>query len=220
MTDLLERPVSTEESATSSVPTIDRPIPVTRHRIDQILIAAGIVAALVLTVSGALLSWGNGFAEEYVRDELSAQNISFPPAESLAEEGRDDLVQYGGMQVTTGEHAEAYASFIAGHIANIADGATYAELGGPERAAKAAVSEALANGAPADEVAALEGEAAAIAGQRDSIFRGEMLRGTLLNAYAWSTVGRIAGIAAIGAFIAAAAMMVLVVAGVVHLRRR
>ena len=47
-----------------------------------------------------------------------------------------------------------------------------------------------------------------------------MLRGTLLNAYAWSTVGRIAGIAAVGAFIAAAAMAILVVAGVVHLRRR
>ena len=164
MTDVLARPASTEESATSPVPAIDQPIPVTRHRIDQILIAAGVVAALVLAVSGGLLSWGNNFAEDYVRDELSAQNITFPPAESLAEEGRDDLVQYGGVQVTTGEHAEAYSSFIAGHIANIADGSTYADLGGPEREAKAAVSEALANGASADEVAQLEADAAAISG--------------------------------------------------------
>ena len=56
--------------------------------------------------------------------------------------------------------------------------------------------------------------------QRDSLFRGETLRGLLLSAYAWSTVGMIAGIAAIGAFLAAAVMGILVVLGIVHLRRR
>ncbi len=42
------------------------------------------------------------------------------------------------------------------------------------------------------------------------------LRGLLLSAYAWSTVGTIAGIAAIGAFIAAAVMALLVALGMVH----
>ena len=55
--------------------------------------------------------------------------------------------------------------------------------------------------------------------QRDSLFKGETLRGLLLTAFAWSTVGMIAGYAAIGAFIAAAMMAVLVVLGFVHLRR-
>jgi hypothetical protein len=38
----------------------------------------------------------------------------------------------------------------------------------------------------------------------------------LLSTYAWSTIGRIAGIAATVAFIAAAAMLVLVVMGIAH----
>ena len=45
------------------------------------------------------------------------------------------------------------------------------------------------------------------------------MRGLLLSAYAWSTVGMIAGIAAIGAFIAAGLMAILVALGVVHHRR-
>ena len=214
-TELQERPVA----ATDDIVVIDDPIPVTRRRIDHVLIGLGAAVTAVLVIAGALLTWGSNFAGDYVSDELTAQNISFPPAESLAEEGRDDLVRFAGVQVSTGEHAEAYASFIAGHVENIGGGLTYAELGGPQRAAQAAVTEAIAEGAPAEEVAALEEEAAAISGQRDTIFRGEILRGTLLNAYAWSTMGRIAGIAANVAFVGAIVMLALVVAGGLHLRR-
>ena len=173
----------------------------------------------VLAIAGGLLTWGSNFADDYVHDELAAQNITFPDAEALAGQGRDDLVKYAGQQVDTGKEAEAYASYIGGHVVAIADGKTYAELGGPERAAEAAVNDAIANGAPADEVAALEDAAATISGQRESIFRGEVLRGALLNTFAWATIGQIAGIAAIAAFVAAGAMLVLVLAGVFHLRR-
>ncbi|MGI8755983.1 MAG: hypothetical protein ACR2MB_09005 [Acidimicrobiales bacterium] len=41
----------------------------------------------------------------------------------------------------------------------------------------------------------------------------------LLSAYAWSTIGTIAGIAALVTFAAAALMALLTGAGVVHLRR-
>jgi hypothetical protein len=197
--------------------SVDKPIPVTRRRIDQLLIAAGFVATVVLVIAGSLLTWGSNFAEDYVSDELSAQRINFPPAEVLAEEGRDDLVKFGGEQVTTGEHAEAYASFIQGHVENTAGGLTYAEI--PDRAARTALQDAIEAGAPDDEIAALELEATTLSQQRDTVFKGEMLRGTLLNAYAWSTMGQIAGIAALAAFATAAVMFVLSVAGVVHLRK-
>lgn len=206
-------------ATTTSPGTVDRPIPVTRRRIDQVLIGLGAAFAVVLLIAGALLTWGSNFSEDYVGDELAAQNISFPDEAALREEGRDDLVGFAGEQVTTGEHAEAYASYIAGHVANIGGGQTYAELGGPERAAKAAVAEATANGASADEVATLQEDAAELTAQRDTIFRGEVLRGTLLNAYAWSTLGRIAGIAATVAFVGAALMALLAGAGVLHVRR-
>lgn len=197
--------------------TIDRPIPVTRRRVDQLLIGAGVVAAIVMAAAGGLLTWGSSFAENYVDDELSAQNITFPPEEALVEEGRDDIAQYGGEQVNTGEEAEAYASFIEGHLANTAGGMTYSEI--PDREARAAVEEAREAGASEAEIAALEEEAQLLTQQRDTVFKGEMLRGVLLNAYAWSTMGTIAGIAAIVAFAGAALLAILSIAGVVHLRK-
>jgi hypothetical protein len=190
-----------------------------RRTIDSVLIGLGVVVTAVLAVAGGLLTWGNNFATDYVSDELTAQNIFFPDQAALEEEGRTDLVKYAGEQVTTGEEAEAYASFIDGHLANIADGATYAELGGPESAAKAAVEEATANGASEEEIAALQAEADGVTAQRQSLFRGETLRGLLLSTFAWSTIGRIAGIAATAAFVGAGVMLVLVALGLVHHRK-
>ena len=187
-----------------------------RRTIDSVLIAFGAVLTAALLVAGALLTWGANFADDYVGDELSSQNITFPPAAALEEEGRDDLVKYGDEFVDTGKEAEAYASFIDGHLVGIADGATYADLGTPEREAKAAVEAAKADGASEAEIAALQGEADAISGQRNTLFKGETLRGLLLTAFAWSTVGTIAGYAALGAFIAGGLMFVLVLLGLRH----
>ena len=187
-----------------------------RRTIDTVLIALGAVAAVGLLVAGGLLTWGSNFASDYVGDELSSQNIVFPEAAALQEEGRADLAGYAGEAVTTGPEAEAYASYIDGHLAAVADGATYADLGGPERAAKAAVETAQAAGADEATVTQLQGEADAITGQRNTLFKGETLRGLLLSAFAWSTVGRIAGIAAMAAFIAGALMLVLVLLGLRH----
>ena len=187
-----------------------------RRTIDSVLIAFGAVLTAALLVAGALLTWGANFADDYVGDELSSQNITFPPAAALEEEGRDDLVKYGDEFVDTGKEAEAYASYIDGHLVGIADGATYADLGTPEREAKAAVEAAKADGASEAEIAALQGEADAISGQRNTLFKGETLRGLLLTAFAWSTVGTIAGYAALGAFIAGGLMFVLVLLGLRH----
>ncbi len=213
MTLLEERPQAPERNTTS----VDRPIPVTRRRLDHLLIGAGFAIAVVMVVAGGLLTWSNDFAEDYVGDELVAQNITFPPAEALIEEGRADLAEFGGVQVSTGEHAEAYASFIEGHLENTADGMTYSEV--PDRAARAAVQEAVDSGAPQAEIDELQAKADELSAQRDTLFKGEMLRGSLLNAFAWSTMGRIAGIAATIAFVGAAVMALLSVAGIVHLRK-
>jgi hypothetical protein len=51
------------------------------------------------------------------------------------------------------------------------------------------------------------------------MFKGETLRGLLLNAYAFGTMGTIAGIAALCSFIAAAAMLVLGGLGLWHSTR-
>ena len=52
-----------------------------------------------------------------------------------------------------------------------------------------------------------------------TVFRGETLRGLLLNAYAFGKMGHIALYAAIAAFAAAGLLFVLSALGYVHLRR-
>jgi hypothetical protein len=197
------------------VDTAEPVIALKRRTIDSVLIAIGGVLTAALVVAGALLTWGSNFAADYVDDELSSQNIAFPPGEALTEE-RPDLAKFAGQDVNTGEEAEAYASFINGHLAGIADGATYADLGTPERAAKDAVDAAKADGASEATIAELQGEADAISGQRNTLFKGETLRGLLLTAFAWATVGKIAGYAAFAAFAAGGVMLVLVLFGMRH----
>src|SRR6185437_14621555 len=107
--------------------------------------------------------------------------------------------QYAGQQLTTGAQAEVYADhFIANHLKIIGGGKTYAQLS----------AESLAK--PGDT---------ALVAQVATVFRGEALRGLLLNAYAFGTMGTIAGIAAIAAYIAALVMLLLSSFGLAHARR-
>ena len=163
--------------------------------------AAGFVLVLVLVVAGGLLTWGHNYVSNQVHDQLAAQKIFFPPADSPAVAGPEfaAMRKYGGKQLTTGAQAEAYADhFIAVHLKETGGGKTYAELS-TESQAK-----------PDD---------AKLAAQVQTMFRGETLRGLLLNAYAFGTMARIAGIAAIAAYVGAALLLILSVLGLVHARR-
>jgi len=136
-----------------------------------------------------------------VHTQLAAQQIYFPAANSKAVAAPEfaAMRQYGGQQLTTGAQAEVYADhFIANYLKAIGGGKTYAQLS----------AEAIA-----------QPKNAALAGEVATVFKGETLRGLLLNAYAFGTMGTIAGIAAIGAFIAAAVMLLLSGLGLLHARR-
>jgi hypothetical protein len=213
-------PTTTTSEVAPTTTADDHPlVRVRRRSIDKFLIGFGIVAVAVLGLAGALLTWGHNFANDYVSKELTSQQIFFPSADALKAQGRDDLVKYADQQLATGQQAEAYASFINGHLQGVADGQTYAQLGAPETAAKDAVTAAKESGATESEIATLQAKADGITNQRNTLFKGETLRGLLLSTYAWSTIARIAGIAAIVAFVAAAVVLALVIAGFVHLRR-
>ena len=173
-----------------------------RRTFDIILSSVGAVLVVVLLAAGALLMWGYSFANNSVRDQLVAQQIYFPKAGSDAlkpPEIGNYLNQYAGQQLTTGAQAEAYANhYIAVHLQEMAGGKTYAQLSDLSRAN------------PND---------AKLAGQVQTMFRGETLRGLLLNAYAFGTMASIALIASITAFAAAGLMLVLSALGYAHLRR-
>jgi hypothetical protein len=173
-----------------------------RRTFDILVSSTGMMLTIVLLVAGGLLYWGYSFANGNVHDQLAAQKIFFPPkgSEALAppEVGRY-LNQYAGQQLVNGAQAQAYANhFIAVHLKEAAGGQTYAQVS----------SQALQN--PND---------AKLAGQVQTLFRGETLRGLLLNAYAFWKIGQIALLASIASFILAAAMLVLTILGFWHLRR-
>jgi hypothetical protein len=173
-----------------------------RRRTFDILIAtAGLFLAVTLAAAGGMLIWAHTFIGNEVHTQLSAQQVFFPPANSPAVAAPEFAAMrpYGGQQLTTGAQAEVYADhFIANHLKAIGGGKTYSQLS----------AEAIA-----------QPNNAKLAAQADTVFKGETLRGLLLNAYAFGTVGTIAGIAAIAAFIAAAVMLVLGGLGLMHARR-
>jgi hypothetical protein len=173
-----------------------------RRTFDIIGSSVGAVLTVVLIVGGALLMWGYSFANSSVHDQLAAQQIYFPPAGSSAlasPEIGPFLNQYAGQQLTTGAQAKAYADhFIAVHLSEVAGGKTYAQVS------------TLAQADPTNTQ---------LQGQVNTLFKGETLRGMLLNAYAFWQLGQIALIAAIVAFAGAALMLLLTVLGFLHVRR-
>lgn len=175
-----------------------------RRTFDLLVSAAGLLLVVILLVAGALLTWAYRFADSNVSDQLSAQMIYFPEAGSEGLEGlppadRDVIAPYAGQQLTDGRQAEAYANhYIAVHLEDTADGMTYAE------------ASTLARQNPDDEE---------LAGQVQTLFRGESLRGVLLTTYAFWTFGQIAFWAAIASFAAAGFMLILTGLGFWHARK-
>lgn len=176
-----------------------------RRTLDALLTTGGLIVAIVLLVAGGLLSWASTFVDDNVRTQLAAQNIYFPEkgSEQLEDPAvKPHLEKYAGQQLLTGEQARAYADhYIKVHLDAATGGKAYSELS------------AISRADPDDEKAA---------GLVELAFRGETLRGLLLNAYAFGTMGTIAMYAAWAGFAGALGMLVLSLLsllGFLHLRR-
>ena len=173
-----------------------------RRTFDALLTVAGLVLTVVLVIAGGLLAWASNFVDDQVTTQLSAQRIFFPEqgTESLEDPAvKPYLEQYAGQQLTTGAQAKAYADhYIKVHLDAMGGGQTYAELSAASRA----------NPDDADAAALVE-----------TTFRGETLRGLLLNAYAFGTMGTIALYGAVASFVGAGLMLLLSLLGLAHLRR-
>jgi hypothetical protein len=190
-----------------------------RKTFDAILTAGGLVLAVVLVVAGGLLTWGHNFVTDQVRTQLTAEQIFFPPVgPAIADPAiKPYLTKYAGQQLTNGDQAKAYADhFIAVHVKAASGGRTYAQLGTDQNAIKAQIADAEKAGQP---TAALDTKLADLTKTRETVFKGETLRGLLLNAYAFGTMGKIAGIAAVASFAGAGIMFLLTLLGMWHLRK-
>jgi len=183
-----------------------------RKTFDKLVSYVGLGLAALLFRFAGLLNFGANFANDSVQSQLSNQNIAFPAAEAMPGETKDQLAKWAGMQVTTGEMARDYSDlYIWEHmkgsaIAVMGKPATYSEVSGAYMG--------LVRGGSTDvEKIKQYGDL------RESLFMGNTLRGMLLQAYAFGTLGVIAGYAAIASLVGGIIFLLLGIAGLMHIRR-
>lgn len=172
-----------------------------RHTFDVLASLVGLGLAVVLLVAGGLLTWAHNFVGDEVHNQLAAQKIYFPAANDpqLKDPAFAAVRPYAGQQLLTGQQAQVYADhYIANHLKAIGNGKTYSQLSGQ---------------------AQKDPNNAQLQAQVATMFKGETLRGLLLNVYGWAKMGTLAGIAAIVAWVGAGIMLVLGGLGFWHSRR-
>jgi hypothetical protein len=188
-----------------------------RRTLDILFSIGGLMLAGLMLVAGIVLTSNANFANDYVKTQLSQQNIKFKTADTLTAEEKKSacVVKYAGEELTTGKQAECYANeFIGLHLKSLAGGKTYAELGEPQTQLRTKVAAAQKSNDPA--LADLEKQLADVTAQRDTVFKGETLRGLLLTSYGFSEFGTKAAQAATVAYLAAGLLTLLAIAGFVH----
>jgi len=183
-----------------------------RRTFDKLVSFVGLGLAVLLFIFAGLLNFGGGFANDSVRSQLENQNIAFPVEAGLPSETKDQLLKWAGKQVTTGEMAKDYSDLYiwehmkASSIAVAGAPLTYSEVSGKYMGM-------IRGGTGTPE------EITKYADLRETLFMGNTLRGMLLQAYAFGTLGVIAGYSAIAALVGGALMLLLSIAGLIHFRR-
>lgn len=183
---------------------ISKRIIMNRSTLDKLISSVGLILAVVFLAASGGLWYANTFVHSQVHDQLAAQKIEFPTADSeaftaLSPVDKQAVAPYTGQQLLTGKQAEVFADhYIAVHLKKIGAGQTYAELS----------AKSLAD--PTNTK---------LAGQVQTVFRGETLRGMLLNAYAFDTMAQVARVSAVISLIAGAIMLVLSALGFMHAGR-
>ena len=169
--------------------------------ISEILIATAFILAVVFGAGAGLAFWGHHFAENQVKSQLVQEKVFFPPAgsESLKPDEFPTLQKYAGQQVDNGAKAKAYADeFIWVHMMKVAGCKTYSEVS------------ILAQKDPKD---------AKLAGQKAVLFQGDMLRSSLLTAFAFSRFDVIAEYASIACLVASVILLVLAGTGLARFEK-
>lgn len=175
-----------------------------RSTLDKLISSTAIILSVVLLLASVALFFAHNFIHSQVSGQLQAQSITFPAKDSkaftsLPEVDQQAMNSYAGQQVLTGAQAEVFAdNYIAVHLKGIGNGETYSQL---------------SNDAMKDPTNK------ALSGKVDTVFKGETLRGMLLNAYAFDTMAVIALLAAYSTLAAGVLLMVLALLGFRHAKK-
>jgi hypothetical protein len=196
-----------------------------RKAFDRLASATGAVFIVILLIAGGLLTWGHSFAAGNVHDQLAQQQITFPTQTEIsavkaqfAKGGQKAVTDpefpnaalmipalepYAGKQLLTGKGAQVYANdFIGQHLYAMPLHGVYSAVSTAARTAKPGTKQATA-------AAALE----------TTVFQGTTLRGLLLEAYAFGTIGLIMFWASIACWVGVAVLLVMIGLGFRHASR-
>jgi hypothetical protein len=163
---------------------------VTQTQINRLLGWFGLVLTLILLAGSGLALWGRSFATSQVQSQLTQEKVYFPDRGTPALDPKEfpALQQYAGQEVDSGAKAKAYADqFIWVHMMKASGGQTYAQV---------------------SNAAMAKPTNTALAGLKATLFQGDMLRSSLLTAYAFSVFGIVAGYAVLGCLAAAGVTLV------------
>lgn len=178
-----------------------------RSFLDKLISYVGLALAAVLLLGGILLTTASGFIRNQVSEQLVSQKIVMPagPAiERLPEADRAVLQPFAGQAMTNGDQAKAFADhYILAHMNASSQNRTYEEVSGEYMRLPDKTTE----------------EAQKLGELRQTLFMGNTLRGLLLNAYAFGTMGKIAGTAALVAYVGAAILALLALLGFRHAKQ-
>ncbi len=196
-----------------------------RKVFDRLASGFGAVLVVIMLVAGGLLVWGQSFATSNVHDQLAQQQISFPTKTEInavkaqyAKGGQKAVTDpefpnaklmvpalepYAGQQVTTGKQSQVYANdFIGQHLYAMPYHGVYSQISGAYLGAKPGSAQATS-----------------LAALRQTAFMGTTLRGMLLEAYAFGTIGTVMAWGAVAAFAGAAVLLILIGLGIWHANR-
>ena len=184
-----------------------------RKSFDKIASVIGLLLAGFLIVIGGILQYGGNFATDQVATQLKPQAITIPAENGdpkVSAEVKKFFADNGEKVMTTGKQAQMYADhYIGFHMAEMP---TYAAASSANRAAAGALAADPTN-------PELQAAAKQASGTVETVFKGETLRGMLLNAYAFGTLGQIAMVASYVSFAGGLIFLILALLGFAHLRR-
>jgi len=184
-----------------------------RKSFDKIASVIGLLLAGFLIIIGGILQYGGNFAADQVASQLKPQAIAIPAENGdpkVSPEVKKFFADNANLIMTTGKQAEMYADhYIGFHLSAMP---TYAAASGANRAAATALAADPTN-------VDLQSAAKQASITVETVFKGQALRGMLLNAYAFGMLGDIAMVASYVTFAGGLIFLILALLGFAHLRR-
>jgi len=174
--------------------------PLSRELRSRILVLQAILFVGALVLGAIVLYLGIVLVRGNVHDQLTDQQITFTPADKLTDQekswksGSHCLVANAGKPLTTGDQAKCYSDYyILLHMTEAAEaagypGATYATLGTEQTMLRTQIADAKAKNDTATATSDQQ-KLDAVTNLRNTLQSGTSLRGQLLNAWGWDTLG-------------------------------